>query len=680
MIIENIAIHKFKSINSTQQIDFDKKLITFIGKNGSGKTNALLAVKSVFEHNKYNSQNVVADITLRLDDQDIANYQDAVCIDERNNTCKVKLTNNNTSFKKLECSFTKLNVENYKKRLLELKESIEKAIKEYREQLDIIISNEDVDWNRNTSLDKIFLINGVSGIYNQKNLINNIQSELKTVIGRIKAVLDDCFEGNDLNIDAPVNNNIGRLNFGKDLNIIYKRPVENEISKRFIKIDHSGIEHWIKEINIKTANILRKLENDISQFNNLLDKLNSLINVESTKYYTKKENVENQQEGFLTRVNKLIEPKCIYLDNETGIIFGTNNMYERLKYNPIERVFCHYCEEQGLFEKYLESNVRSEEKLSELIRDWKKEGKIDKLEKKFEEFIDDHVPLFDKEMCRGVTVKCDEGFRLYLEEKNGEEVSFEKTSLGRRWYFTYFFLKSLLHKGDVFIIDEPASFLHPQAQKEVLRELEKLAQEGITVIISTHSPYMISARSTIYAVTVEENGGTQLKKLQTAELKEFKDEVGFVAYNDILLGLSRKQLLVEGKYDKLCLQIMSEQLGRSIDNIQINILQGNTQAKNLIKFFCNNEVEFLAMLDADTKNTDILKGIGEENIVFVGEDTDKKCIEGLFSDIDTKNLLQNSRGGKKKLGNGFVKRVEIYGVTEETKENFRKLFDSLGIK
>ena len=80
---------------------------------------------------------------------------------------------------------------------------------------------------------------------------------------------------------------------------------------------------------------------------------------------------------------------------------------------------------------------------------------------------------------------------ILLHEKSGEIVDLNSTSAGRRWYFTYYFMKNTLESGDLFIIDEPAAMLHPLAQKEVLKELLQLESRGIKVIYSTHSPYLI---------------------------------------------------------------------------------------------------------------------------------------------------------------------------------------------
>lgn len=84
-----------------------------------------------------------------------------------------------------------------------------------------------------------------------------------------------------------------------------------------------------------------------------------------------------------------------------------------------------------------------------------------------------------------------EKMRCKFFDLNGDKVSFNNTSLGRRWYLTYQFVKALLQLGDILLIDEPAAFLHPQAQAEFKKELETLAHQGICVFYSTHSPYMI---------------------------------------------------------------------------------------------------------------------------------------------------------------------------------------------
>ena len=53
------------------------------------------------------------------------------------------------------------------------------------------------------------------------------------------------------------------------------------------------------------------------------------------------------------------------------------------------------------------------------------------------------------------------------------------------------FLRYLVYPGNVLIIEEPESHLHPAAQVEFTRQLAKLVQQGYRVIITTHSEWIL---------------------------------------------------------------------------------------------------------------------------------------------------------------------------------------------
>lgn len=108
-----------------------------------------------------------------------------------------------------------------------------------------------------------------------------------------------------------------------------------------------------------------------------------------------------------------------------------------------------------------------------------------------------------------ISVHADEKghISIFLNENTGEQINLNETSAGRRWYFTYYFVKNILSEGDIFIIDEPAAMLHPSAQREVLRELIELTKRGIKVVYSTHSPYLIpDERRCVHFVMMTEDG------------------------------------------------------------------------------------------------------------------------------------------------------------------------------
>jgi hypothetical protein len=142
---------------------------------------------------------------------------------------------------------------------------------------------------------------------------------------------------------------------------------------------------------------------------------------------------------------------------------------------------------------YFESIYQGEDKQDLLQLLQKDQLPPEHARKMFEERLNENIPEFDKGAYERITVEpyIDGNISIILHEKTGIQVDLNQTSAGRRWYFTYWFLKKTLTPGDLFIIDEPAAMLHPSAQKEILKDIEALAQKGIKVVYSTHSPYLI---------------------------------------------------------------------------------------------------------------------------------------------------------------------------------------------
>ncbi len=53
------------------------------------------------------------------------------------------------------------------------------------------------------------------------------------------------------------------------------------------------------------------------------------------------------------------------------------------------------------------------------------------------------------------------------------------------------FLRSIVRQGDLLIIEEPESHLHPGAQTKIAQTLARLVRAGVRVVITTHSNYLI---------------------------------------------------------------------------------------------------------------------------------------------------------------------------------------------
>lgn len=78
-----------------------------------------------------------------------------------------------------------------------------------------------------------------------------------------------------------------------------------------------------------------------------------------------------------------------------------------------------------------------------------------------------------------------------------DPIMIEMQSTGFRWFFNLYFnfiCSNELKPGDIIVMDEPATNLHPEGQKELRAFIKKFAIENnLTFIIATHSPFLIDA-------------------------------------------------------------------------------------------------------------------------------------------------------------------------------------------
>ena len=267
--------------------------------------------------------------------------------------------------------------------------------------------------------------------------------------------------------------------------------------------------------------------------------------------------------------------------------------------------------------------------------------------------------------------------------------------MGRRWFLTYSFVKRLLKKGDFLFIDEPAAFLHPQAQIEFRKDLEQLAKGGVYVFITTHSPYMIPENwANVHNVTMAESG-TQIQSFTDKDelCESIKEELGISRTSDILFNLSKTILLVEGVADKACIEKFARKLGYNLSNY--HILPCNGSSIIGLTYLCIREkIKFKALLDADNKNKpkewlnrqfgykeylEIIKN--NKDCIFTPEDGARKCLEDCFSLQDTSRYFYEKKNldGSKEMKIDFNKIEDGEVFTDETLKNFEQLFIKLGI-
>ncbi|MBE6624501.1 MAG: ATP-binding cassette domain-containing protein [Ruminococcaceae bacterium] len=156
-------------------------------------------------------------------------------------------------------------------------------------------------------------------------------------------------------------------------------------------------------------------------------------------------------------------------------------------------------------------------------------GALDNEVREFlEQRINAIIPDFDRKIVERISINfSDDKLEFVLHEKTGNIVPLNQSSAGRRWYFTFLFLVSLLKPNDVFIIDEAGCNLHPRAQRFVASELQRLSENGINVIYSTHMPYTIpkSLDCIRFAQIDEKNGITIISPETYGDLSSFSIKI-----------------------------------------------------------------------------------------------------------------------------------------------------------
>ena len=544
MELTKIEIENYKSIKSPVAITFSKDLPTvLIGKNGSGKSNILEAIERIAATNsnlsgRYEPKGLKYKVYIRLDEMEFSDLFSDEIYSEEKATFVAFSTGERFVINAIE---SKTIVPLLKKELSDLREiaqELDEALKVYEEQLSKIACEEydplhlrgyevidfkgnttnyqKVEWSARFLIDQIErVIGGMSQHFSADNSF--VFSFSDTFYGLEKIML-------------PHEEQI-------QFKLQYKEPQLASFEQKHITIDENAIKLEIEEINKKTEVSCKKIK---ELFETLQEQSESLLDTEHAGKITR----------FLRNVKDIFGKTCGYLLSENSQVFFKDYQKENdVRYYDPSRV---------IFEAFVNSHFTNEKKTEYL-----QNKDIELSENEIEEFarwVKEKSAKFDVGMYQDISVTVNEKnhIQILLHENTSEIVPLEQTSAGRRWYFTYCFVKDTLSRGDTFIIDEPAAMLHPSAQKEIMSDLIDLVKKcGIKAIYSTHSPYLIPNEwSCVKFVSLCEETNVTDFDLSTEEFKQFKalSSIDIFAYEEIsdyYRKSSFKSNITKGIYEKL---------------------------------------------------------------------------------------------------------------------------------
>ena len=512
MRITKIEITNYKSIKEPVEINFYNGLPTvLIGKNGSGKTNILETLSAIAEANgnylglrkelplKYK-------VHIRLEKEDAERLFPGKSIDEKcefvacsGEDCKINRIES-------ECLIPLLRMEIDE--ISELAGELQDALDTYTRQLNKIAYGDNEHPLRGFQI--INFKNSTTNYDFLKGQAEMVIREAEKFAGFVKAN----FAAEESSMKFGYVNYYYGLNDPKYLSfkLRYVKPDLAPFEEKFITVNETAIKREITKINKaakaacdKVTDLLYELDERAKRLKNALT-YNPMMPVNVGVFYS-----------FIWKVQRCVGAKCAFLRNESSnVIFKTDDR---------EREYFRDDNTRTILQTYLGKVYTGDDKdeLQKQIGENKDFSLPDGALNDFEKSLNEHIPEFENGMYERIAVEQSDGKlpSILLHEKSGEIVDLNSTSAGRRWYFTYYFMKNTLENGDLFIIDEPAAMLHPLAQKEVLKELLQLESRGIKVIYSTHSPYLIpNDWKSVHFVAMTDSGTTVTQENKYDALKQ----------------------------------------------------------------------------------------------------------------------------------------------------------------
>lgn len=208
----------------------------------------------------------------------------------------------------------------------------------------------------------------------------------------------------------------------------------------------------------------------------------------------------------------------------------------------------------------------------------------------------------------------------------------------------------------ILVIEEPEAFLHPSAQAEFGNVLQELSEEfKVQVIVTTHSPYMLSQAEPSSNLLLERRFERQkMRETQSVNTSGEKwmepfgialgiDNEQFLPWREALFSRHDKLLLVEGETDKEYFELLrDERHGNKALRFEGEILSygGKETVKQrfLLNFIKNRYKKCFITFDLDVQEEvePCLVDVGfekDKHYSAIGADEPgKKAIKGLVPD------------------------------------------------
>lgn len=311
---------------------------------------------------------------------------------------------------------------------------------------------------------------------------------------------------------------------------------------------------------------------------------------------------------------------------------------------------------------------------------------------------------------------------VYIEFNIKDDVDtyrIKERSLGFRWFFVYILLTQFRNYGRsrtnaFFLLDEPASNLHPGAQSELLKSFENLPN----VLYTTHSHYLINPKWLESTFVVKNKGidydneadyharntdisfmkYREFASLNPSQTSYFQPILEILEYKPANLELVPRVVLTEGKNDFYTFSFYQKVI-KEYEN-PLCFIPGTSSGnlENLISLYLGWGTSFFVLLDSDKagveSKTRYIELFGDhiKDSIFTFEDIDSRWsnfeTEHLFSISDRIKIQKinypNEVDYKKKFFNRSIQECYVTStkvtLEKETNDNFNKVLDLIKLE
>lgn len=306
-----------------------------------------------------------------------------------------------------------------------------------------------------------------------------------------------------------------------------------------------------------------------------------------------------------------------------------------------------------------------------------------------------------------------------VRSEDGEALLLSERSNGLRWYLETFIdaqANDISGRNVVYLLDEPGTSLHVNAQRELLKLFQHLADKGNQVVYTTHSPYMLDLETDgvhrIRAVVKNAGGFTYIYKTaydsritpdsQQDTLAPIISAIGMNLNDTFGPAKDKINIVTEGMSDYIYLCTMAKVLGIDTDKYAILPSVGASNCINICSILHGWGCRYIAVFDYDTAGVKTggeylrkdmmfeykrqycyLADVSQEDIeqqtyktlpymiedVVTREEIDRYCIETNTSRTIGKPLMA------KLMSNAIESRS--YQLGKDSKSNFETLFNRI---